>query len=115
MRMAALLALAGCLHREGQLVSSVQVMESTIPLEPGRYTIGEWAEAYGCDTLEKDFRIADLLYQARGSADGLVNVTIEQIQEVDIRVIWTTVVPLINSYCYRVQGQQVRVTDGGAP
>ena len=44
-----LLFVAGCVVRRGQLVSSVQVLESTIPLEPNGYEVGEWVSASGCD------------------------------------------------------------------
>lgn len=109
-----LLFLVGCvLYRKGQLVSSVQLIPATLPLTQGEYEIGPWVSAEGCDYVDTEFHVSDLIFQAQGSYDGLVNITIEQTQE--IRYIENRSSGQIggitpgNAYCYRINAQAIRI------
>jgi hypothetical protein len=106
------LSALGCVIHTGHLVTSVQLLPSTVPIAPGSYEIGPWVSAEGCDYVNAEFQVADLIFEAQGSYDALVNVTIEQIQ----RIHYTTsrkgsiydVYPG-NAYCYRIHGQAIRL------
>lgn len=104
----------GCTStHKGQLVSAVQLVPSTAPLAQGQYDVGPWVSAEGCDYVDTDFHISDLLFQAQGDYDALVNVTIEQVQQLYYQqnVYSGRLVSVSpgNAYCYRVHGQAVRL------
>jgi hypothetical protein len=95
----------------------VQVLPSTMPLTPGSYEVGDWVTRDGCDYVDTEFSVADLVDEARGDGDALINVTVEAIQQ----VIYVTAVSGRvlsvdpgNGYCYRVHGQVVRLLSGTA-
>lgn len=106
MRWLWVLGLAGCV-RSGTLVAGVTALPSTRPLppDPADWLVSSWREASGCDYIDKDFRISDLIDQARGRDDALIDVTIETIQEIDwVKTGLGAQATRIRGYCYRVRG-----------
>lgn len=101
----------------GQLTTDVQLVPSTIPVASDGYQLGPWVEAEGCDYVNTDLRVADLVYQAQGDYDALINVTVEHYEDytylVDQR---NRFIPSsqheVGSECYRVHGQAVRLIHG---
>jgi hypothetical protein len=110
-----IVAMTGCVRvHQGELVSSVQLLASTVPVVPGGYEVGPWVAAEGCDYLDTDFFVGDLVYKAQGDYDALVNVTVEQVQQVRYTSRYDGVVTDVspsNRYCYRVHGQAARLVE----
>lgn len=102
-----LLSLAACAPKTGELVSAAQLLPSTLPIAPDGYDLGQWVTADGCDDLEHDFSVADVVRKAQGQYDALVNVTVEQFD----RVVYKTNYKLqqeivaVNARCFRVTGR----------
>ena len=101
--------------RTGTLVSAVQLVPSTVPLAGQPYVVGDWASAEGCDYVDSDFSVAELVRQAQGDSHALVNVTVEQLTKVDYSPARSGRVVAVNAYCYRVRGQGVTLDSGSGP
>ena len=110
-------ASTACVPLRGELVSSVDLLTSTVPLAPGTYTVGEWVTAKGCDYVDTDFSVADLIAEARGDADALIDVTVEHLVEVTYarNPNGVVVVSPANAFCYRVRGRAVHLLPEHAP
>lgn len=101
------LVLAGCSAKYGELVSAVDVVPTTAPL-PNGYTLGPWVSAEGCDWLneEREFHVGDLMAEAIGSYNALINVTIERYiaVRIDPGLLRTS---SRHPHCWRISGQAV--------
>jgi hypothetical protein len=113
-RVLPLVLFAGCVRHEGELVTSVQVLASTMPVDPDGYQLGPWVAAEACDFIDTDLHVADLIYEAQGTWDAIVNVTVEHyeryvyVTQGNSGAIWRKP-ESIGAHCYRVQGQAVRL------
>jgi hypothetical protein len=91
------------------VVVSAQLVPSTVPVTEA-HELGPWVEGETCVEIGEQQSVADLVaqVQARAGADGLISVTLEQVED---RSYAPTGRYMVLRQCFRIRGRVVRFVE----